>query len=152
MELQQQAQQPKTALSSELPNIALPSLALPRCPRKIYHGVRHRDGTCEVFVDELSASTPLRPATTSSRPLPLHLELRNHSPTGFAWGYGGSGPAQLALAILVDATGEQGLAVRHHKEFKFRFVSRWGESWRISQDQINSFLAAQEYPASCRPA
>ena len=28
--------------------------------------------------------------------------VRNHSPTGFAWGYGGSGPAQLALAILID--------------------------------------------------
>src|SRR5262245_55620958 len=27
----------------------------------------------------------------------------NHSPDGFAWGYGGSGPAQLALAILLDA-------------------------------------------------
>ena len=33
---------------------------------------------------------------------PLHkrLDLANHSPTGFSWGYGGSGPAQLALAIL----------------------------------------------------
>ncbi|MCK4554525.1 hypothetical protein KAU19_06245, partial [Candidatus Parcubacteria bacterium] len=26
----------------------------------------------------------------------------NHSPDGFAWGYGGSGPAQLALAILIE--------------------------------------------------
>ena len=34
--------------------------------------------------------------------LPLCLNIRNHSPTGFAWGYGGSGPAQLSLAILVD--------------------------------------------------
>ena len=25
------------------------------------------------------------------------LTVRNHSPTGPAWGYGGSGPAQLAL-------------------------------------------------------
>jgi hypothetical protein len=34
--------------------------------------------------------------------LPLRLDLRNHSPTGFAWGYGGSGPSQLSLAILSD--------------------------------------------------
>lgn len=27
-------------------------------------------------------------------------KLRNHSPDGFNWGYGGSGPSQLALAIL----------------------------------------------------
>ena len=27
------------------------------------------------------------------------LALRNHSPTGFAWGHGDSGPAQLAPAL-----------------------------------------------------
>lgn len=46
------------------------------------------------------------------RPLPLRLDLVNHSPTGFAWGYCGSGPAQLALAIPADATGDDDLAVR----------------------------------------
>lgn len=31
----------------------------------------------------------------------IHLpHLEYHSPTGFAWGYGGSGPADLALSIL----------------------------------------------------
>lgn len=29
------------------------------------------------------------------------LKLRSHSPDGFAWGYSGSGPAQLAMAILL---------------------------------------------------
>ncbi len=28
-----------------------------------------------------------------------------HSPTGFAWGYAGSGPAELARCILADAVG-----------------------------------------------
>ncbi len=32
--------------------------------------------------------------------LPLGLEHRKHSPSGFEWGYGGSGPCQLALAML----------------------------------------------------
>jgi hypothetical protein len=32
---------------------------------------------------------------------PLHHEVR-HSPTGLAWGYGGSGPSDLALSLLVD--------------------------------------------------
>lgn len=32
--------------------------------------------------------------------LPPRYDLRNHSPSGFEWGYNGSGPAQLALAIL----------------------------------------------------
>ncbi len=30
----------------------------------------------------------------------------NHSPDGFNWGYGGSGPAQLALAIMLRLTGK----------------------------------------------
>jgi len=30
----------------------------------------------------------------------------NHSPDGFNWGYGGSGPAQLALAIVLELTGK----------------------------------------------
>jgi len=33
-------------------------------------------------------------------PLPLCLEVMNHSPTGFEWGYSGSGPTQLATAIV----------------------------------------------------
>jgi hypothetical protein len=30
-------------------------------------------------------------------------DLRNHSPDGFQWGYAGSGPAQLALALCVHS-------------------------------------------------
>ena len=37
--------------------------------------------------------------TVNGRPLNPRLDLYNHSPTGFEWGYCGSGPAQLALAI-----------------------------------------------------
>ena len=40
--------------------------------------------------------------TVDGRRLNPRLDLWNHSPTGFEWGYGGSGPAQLALAILAD--------------------------------------------------
>lgn len=32
-------------------------------------------------------------------------KLRNHSPDGFEWGYSGSGPAQLALAVVLKCTG-----------------------------------------------
>ena len=36
------------------------------------------------------------------RILPSCTKIMNHSPNGFSWGYSGSGPAQLALAILCD--------------------------------------------------
>ena len=46
-----------------------------------------------------------------------------HSPTGFEWGYGGSGPADLALNILLAATADRDFAARHHQSFKWRFVA-----------------------------
>jgi hypothetical protein len=39
-----------------------------------------------------------RRGSTRIRSLELRLDLFNHSPIGFEWGYGGSGPAQLAPA------------------------------------------------------
>jgi hypothetical protein len=152
MGLQQQEQQPKTAFNDELPNAGLPSRTLSRQCHTLYWGVRHQGGDCEVWVDEPLTSTPFRPSAKISRALPLHLELRCHSPTGFAWGYGGSGPAQLALAILMDATGEQELVLRHYQDFKARFVAGWSESWRITQTEIHSFIAARENPAGCHSA
>ena len=41
-----------------------------------------------------------------TKPLDSRRDLWNHSPTGFEWGYCGSGPAQLALALLADHLGE----------------------------------------------
>jgi hypothetical protein len=52
-----------------------------------------------------------------ARPLPERQDVYNHSPDGFSWGYQGSGPAQLALAILCDAIGRSE-AVRWHQDFK----------------------------------
>ena len=46
----------------------------------------------------------------------------NHSPDGFAWGYGGSGPAQLALAFLLEATTEDE-AKKYYQDFKFNIIS-----------------------------
>lgn len=66
---------------------------------------------------------------------PRH-DLRNHSPDGFQWGYGGSGPAQLALALVADATGDDALAQRVYQSFKFKTVAGWAASWRISAGEI----------------
>ncbi len=42
----------------------------------------------------------------------------NHSPDGFMWGYAGSGPAQLALAILLEFAESDEIAIRWHQSFK----------------------------------
>lgn len=64
------------------------------------------------------------------------LKLRQHSPTGFSWGYGGSGPSQLALAILYTLTNDPDEALRWYMDFKDDVVSHlfMGVSWEIEFD------------------
>lgn len=52
----------------------------------------------------------------------LSQQIRNHSPDGFNWGYGGSGPAQLALAILLEYLPVK-YATKLYQDFNFKFVA-----------------------------
>ena len=108
---------------------------------RVYRGERLRDGNCSVWFEH--AAVQQNGNEPTRRPLSLHLEVRGHSPTGFAWGYGGSGPAQLALALLVDALGDAELAEQHYQAFKWSFVARWTESWSITAREIREFVAVQ---------
>jgi len=88
------------------------------------------------------------------RDLPLtHVEY--HSPDGFEWGYPGSGPADLALAILTDffsedpiavqtyartGQGEPSAAVHAHQRFKDKFISVLPKDhWRLREDEIKKW-------------
>lgn len=79
--------------------------------------------------------------TREKEPLPLRLDLYNHSPDGFQWGYCGSGPSQLALAILADCLGD-GEALHHYQEFKQDVVSSWGDSWTITAENVEAWHRA----------
>ena len=47
-----------------------------------------------------------------------------HSVSGFEWGYSGSGPADFALDILLQATGDCAFAGTNHLRFRDEAVSR----------------------------
>ncbi|CAM5277794.1 hypothetical protein ATER59S_00348 [Aquamicrobium terrae] len=66
------------------------------------------------------------------------LDLRNHSPTGFSWGYSGSGPAQLALAILCHALHCDERAVELYQEFKDAVVAHFDQTgpWHLTTDEV----------------
>jgi len=79
--------------------------------------------------------------TANDVSLDLRLDLLNHSPTGFEWGYGGSGPAQLALAILADHLGNDEKALELHQAFKFAVISKLPKNgWILTTDQIREAL------------
>jgi uncharacterized protein DUF6166 len=75
--------------------------------------------------------------TVEGHRLNPRLDLWNHSPTGFEWGYGGSGPAQLALALLADHLGDDVEAVRLHQEFKRAVVANLSHrSWILTSLEL----------------
>ena len=69
------------------------------------------------------------------------FDLWNHSPTGFEWGYGGSGPAQLALALLADHLDDADEAVALHQSFKRAVVEKLPpRHWTLTSQQMEQTL------------
>lgn len=75
----------------------------------------------------------------------------NHSPDGFQWGYGGSGPAQLALAILLDVTGDEQLSVRLHQDFKRDKIAQLDDRFVLTEDEIRDWLAERRNDGNHEP-
>ena len=79
--------------------------------------------------------------TVDGQPLNPRLDLWNHSPTGFEWGYGGSGPAQLALAILADHLGNDEQAFNFHHRYKWAVIAELPKrSWTLTSQEIDLVL------------
>jgi hypothetical protein len=94
---------------------------------KRYEGRRTPDG-CVVTVSE-GGGDP--------RPLDPRFDLHNHSPTGFEWGYGGSGPAQLALALAADVLGDDERARDVYQRLKFKVIGGLDEDeWVLTEDRL----------------
>lgn len=92
--------------------------------------------------------------TFNGKALRRHPKYCNHSPTGFQWGYLGSGPAQLAFEILFayikaspEFSGECEIsqverALRLYQKFKQDIICRIpnGQPFTLTEIQLNDFL------------
>jgi len=126
-----------------------------------YVGIRRSDGRAEVWVETRDGDIGERRLLD---PKPSQM-LYNHSPDGFEWGYAGSGPAQLALAILLDACrrgpfpigdlthsmnwtakGPAGkVALIHYQSFKFSVIAMFErDGFRLPLSEVREFLALEE--------
>ena len=92
----------------------------------------HRTGVVKAsnyYAGHHKAQGVLVTVTRSGRTNPIdpRYDLRNNSPTGFAWGYNGRSPAQLALAISTDyfAVKPEGraLAKALYQPFQFTVIA-----------------------------
>jgi len=73
--------------------------------------------------------------------LDKRYDLLSASPSGFEWGYGGSGPAQLAIALLAHASDEE-TACRYYQQFKQEVVAELPkDGWRLTNNDIETWLS-----------
>jgi hypothetical protein len=111
--------------------------------RTVYQGHRTPDGVCVT----ITSATGTRPFTPD-----WSQKIYNHSPDGFNWGYYGSGPAQLALAILLEhfiETDDAHVAIakarKYYQHFKVEFVAKFDEAgWQVTDSEIDAFINTLE--------
>jgi len=78
-------------------------------------------------------------------PLAVRADLRKHS-SAFAWGLSAHpGCAQLALALLADALGDDAGAMRLQEAFRCRVVELLPERWTITRSRILAHIDLLEY-------
>lgn len=74
----------------------------------------------------------------------VSLTIVNHSPDGFAWGYSGSGPAQLALALLLAEGVGPETAPLMHQSLKAAKIATLDidAGWRMTSEEIRAWIDA----------
>ena len=93
---------------------------------KTYRGLRI-NGDATVIVEE-----------DGQEPRPLRHHVR-HSPDGFEWGYGGSGPADTARCILLDAMQAEPSAGCYN-DFKWQVIAHFPkEGFTLTGDEIHKW-------------
>jgi hypothetical protein len=79
--------------------------------------------------------------TVNGKTLDPRFDLRNHSPDGFHWGYGGSGPAQLALAIAADYFGDE-VGESIYQDLKWALIAPiQSDKWTLASQEIRAWHA-----------
>jgi len=91
---------------------------------RLFKGLRTKNGALVTYRDT---------------PLDLRLDLKEHSPMGFEWGYNGSGPKQLALAILAEVNDDK-FALFAYENFCTKFIeSITKDEWSLDYDEIRKW-------------
>ena len=92
---------------------------------KIYKGVRLQEGVL---------------VTVNDAPLDPQIELRDFHSAGFEWGYDGSGPSQLAFAILADHLGPKGAFDNYRSFMAMGIAEIEADEWTMTSEDIDNRL------------
>lgn len=83
--------------------------------------------------------------------LPPALTVPSNRPYKFEWGYTGLAPSQLALALVLDAVGDQYTATLCYHWFMRAAVVNWGDRWELPVGHILLLVAQWECEKDLRP-
>lgn len=70
-------------------------------------------------------------------------QIRNHSPDGHFWSYGGSGPSQLALSILLCHFPKE-IALKWYQDFKWDVIATLPKSDFQIEIDLDKWIKKQE--------
>ena len=77
--------------------------------------------------------------TVDGDSLPKRYDLLSASPSGYSWSHRGSGPAQLAIAILAHAYADE-FAGAHYQQFKREVVAELPEEgWTLTTSDLDAW-------------
>ena len=109
---------------------------------KTYHGKR------------LAGTTDPGPVSITengtTKPLAVRNELVRHS-TELSWGYFGSGPAQLAFALLMDVVNVPVDAGRLYRAFRDEIISALDDEWTLTERDIGDWIRSYHHRGSPAP-
>ncbi len=111
--------------------------AIQRSDAKIYPEVRYEGKKGQV------TKKPWPDGEEEPLSLTPSLMAESHS-SEFGWGRSGSAPAQLAIALLLDATSDPQKARDYSFDFCHEKVGTWGKNWSIYRSDILNWLRKVE--------
>lgn len=119
----------------------------PKSAQKYYVGFPSPIGPGDVVIYYMDGATGKSESFDVTIPLdPCHRYV-NHSPDGFSWGYGGSGPSQLAFAILFDATdGDLDTTRSLYMDFKRDRISHLDQNsgFEITKEEVLEWIRMKQ--------
>lgn len=76
-----------------------------------------------------------------AQPFAARFDLRSHSLDDFEWGYSGSGPAQLALALAADVLVDDERVQDIYQDLQFKLGGRLAkDTWSPGEEEIRAVL------------
>ena len=95
--------------------------------------IPHPDFRVQVFITKDGVEKPFSPERSQ--------RLMNHNADGFDWGFIGSGPSQLALALLLEVTDNDEVALSYYHDFSRSVVSCLPlKRWTLTADAIRQWI------------